>query len=72
MTTTVTFAPDDEAVFITADGRVNAVIPGRKHQLTERHCALLGAAYQVQNDPAYRAAAREAFRLFHTPAAGGA
>lgn len=72
MPVTITLSDDDEAVFIDGNNRTQAVLPDGRKAMTERHAALLGAAYQVANDPAYRAAALAAFRLFHTPATGEA
>jgi len=68
--TSITLAKGDIGVVITAKGDVHAMLPDRTKTLSPKHIALIGAAFQVQNDPPYALAAAKAFELYHTPQKG--
>jgi hypothetical protein len=70
--TAVTLASGDIGVIIRPDGSIHPLLPDRVRQISHRHKALIGAAFQVQFDDAYRDKAASAFDLYHTPPAGSA
>lgn len=70
--TAITLSKGDIGVLIRPDGVIDALLPDGAKRLEPKHMALIGAAFQVQNDEAYREAAAKAFVLYHTPPAGSA
>lgn len=70
--TTVTLSEGDIGVIIKPDGTVHPLLPTGVKRLSPKGMALIGAAFQVENDEAYRNAAASAFMLYHTPPGGSA
>lgn len=68
--TTVNLSEGDIGVIIKSDGSVHPLLPNGAKRIAPKHMALIGAAFQVENDEAYRNAAAGAFLLYHTPHEG--
>jgi hypothetical protein len=68
--TAITLSKGDIGVVVAADGTIHPLLPNRTKSLSPKHIALIGAAFQVQNDPPYALAAAKAFELYHTPQKG--
>jgi hypothetical protein len=69
VTNVTTLSKGDQGVIIRKSGRIDSLLYERG-PVDEIAQALLAAAFQIKNDPAFRQKQVEAFRLYHAQVEG--